>query len=113
MQSIISEDRPTFQLAVIVLKNPAGSYVLRVVAPLGIILPSGLGLKIDRLDIGRTGFVRCLANGCMAEVTMDDGLIQRFSKGETALFVVFSSPDDGVGVPIRLFGFASGILKVQ
>jgi invasion protein IalB len=113
VQSVMAEDRPTFQLAVIVLKNPAGSYVLRVVAPLGIILPSGLGLKIDRLDIGKTGFVRCLANGCMAEVTMDDGLIQRFSTGETALFVVFSAPDDGVGVPIRLSGFASGILKVQ
>ena len=113
VQSIAAEDRPSFQMAVIVLKNPAGSYVLRVVVPLGIILPSGLGLKIDRVDIGRTGFMRCLANGCMAEVTMDDGLIQRFSTGETALFIVFSTPEDGVGVPIRLSGFASGILKVQ
>jgi len=95
------------------LRNPAGKFVLRVVVPLGIILPSGLGLKIDRVDIGRTGFVRCLANGCMAEVMMDDGLIQSFSLGETALFVVFSSPDEGVGVPIRLSGFASGLLKVQ
>ena len=113
VQSVASEDRPAFQMAVIVLRNPDGKFVLRVVVPLGIILPSGLGLKIDRVDIGRTGFVRCFAIGCMAEVMMDDGLIQSFSSGETALFVVFSSPDEGVGVPIRLSGFASGLLKVQ
>ena len=48
---------------------------MRVVAPLGVLLPSGLGLKIDHADIGRAGFVRCLPNGCIAEVVMDDALI--------------------------------------
>ncbi len=47
---------------------------MRVVAPLGVLLPSGLGLKIDNADIGRAGFVRCLPNGCIAEVIMDDAL---------------------------------------
>ena len=32
---------------------------MRVVAPLGVLLPSGLGLKIDNAELGRAGFVRC------------------------------------------------------
>ncbi len=42
--------------------------LLRVVAPLNVLLPAGLGLKVDDADIGRAGFVRCLPNGCVAEV---------------------------------------------
>jgi len=42
---------------------------MRMVAPLGVLLPSGLGPKLDNQDAGRAGFVRCLPNGCVAEVT--------------------------------------------
>jgi invasion protein IalB len=100
-------------MAVIVLRAPNGGFILRVVVPLGIILPSGLGLKIDKVDIGRTGFMRCLANGCMAEVVMDDTLLNRFKTGDTALFVIFLTPDEGVGIPIQLTGFSSGLSKLQ
>jgi len=28
--------------------------------------------QIDQVDVGRAGFVRCLPNGCVAEVIMDE-----------------------------------------
>ncbi|MGH6663816.1 MAG: invasion associated locus B family protein, partial [Pseudolabrys sp.] len=72
IQSVTAEDRANVGLTVIVLKTAdAKSRLMRVVAPLGVLLPSGLGLKIDNADIGRAGFVRCLPNGCIAEVVMD------------------------------------------
>ena len=52
-------------------------------------LPNGLGLNIDGTDMGRVAFVRCLPNGCVAEVVMDDALIKQLSDGSTAIFVVF------------------------
>lgn len=113
VQSVASEDHPDTQMVILVVKNPTGGYILRVIVPLGVILPSGLGLKIDQADIGRTGFMRCLANGCLAEVVMDDGLVKRFATGDTAFFVIFMSPSEGVGFPIKLSGFSSGILKLQ
>ena len=48
---------------------------MRILAPLGVLLPSGLGLKIDAADMGRAGFVRCLPNGCVAEVILEDKLL--------------------------------------
>ena len=67
-----AEDRANVGLTVIVLKTADNkSRLMRIVAPMGVLLPSGLGLKIDNEDVGRAGFVRCLPNGCVAEVVMD------------------------------------------
>lgn len=112
VQNVYAEGKPDLQLVVVVLKAPEGGYLLRVVAPLGIILPAGLALRIDGTDIGKTGFMRCLGNGCMAEVAMDDGLIGRFSTGSTALFIIFPTPGEGTGIPIPLAGFANGLARL-
>ena len=112
VQSVAAENKPDVQMVVIIVKGPNGGHILRVIVPLGVILPSGLGLKIDNVDIGRTGFMRCLANGCLAEVVMDEGLLTRFKTGGSALFVIFTSPEEGVGIPIQLAGFSNGIAKL-
>ncbi len=87
--------------------------VLRVIAPLGILLPRGLGLKVDEREVGSTDFVRCLESGCVAEVDMDQNLIDLFSKGKVALFAVFLTPQEGRGLPVTLGGFADGFAKLQ
>jgi invasion protein IalB len=113
IQSVSSEDRANVGLTVIVLKTAdQKSRLMRVVAPLGVLLPSGLGLKIDNADIGRAGFVRCLPNGCIAEVVMDDTLIQKLRTGKTATFVIFQTPEEGIGFPMSLAGFAEGYDKL-
>src|SRR4051812_41782684 len=107
VQNVAAEDRPNLTLLVIVLKTADGkSRLLRVVAPLGVLLPAGLGLKIDQADVGRAGFVRCLATGCIAEVVLEDPLINQFKTGSTATFIVFQTPEEGIGIPVSLGGFA-------
>jgi invasion protein IalB len=109
MQSVTAEDRPNVGLTVIVLKTAdQKSRLMRVVAPLGILLPSGLGLKIDDKDVGRAGFVKCLPNGCIAEITMDDTLINTLRNGHTSTFIIFQSPEEGIGFPMSLKGFGDG-----
>jgi invasion protein IalB len=109
VQNVAAEDRPNITLLVIVLKTADGkSRLLRVVAPLGVLLHAGLGLKVDQTDIGRAGFVRCLTTGCVAEVVMDDNLINQLKTGKTATFIVFQTPEEGIGIPVSLNGFAAG-----
>jgi invasion protein IalB len=113
MQSVTAEDRPNVGLTVIVLKTTdQKSRLMRVVAPLGVLLPSGLGLKIDNADVGRAGFVRCLPNGCIAEVTMDDKLIGQLRSGQTSTFIIFQTPEEGIGFPMSLKGFGEGFDKL-
>lgn len=109
VQNVAAEDRPNITLLVIVLKTADGkSRLLRVVAPLGVLLPAGLGLKIDSVDVGRAGFVRCLTTGCVAEVTMEDKLLDQLKTGKQATFIVFQTPEEGVGMPVSLDGFGPG-----
>jgi invasion protein IalB len=113
IQSVTAEDRANVGLTVIVLKTAdLKSRLMRVVAPLGVLLPSGLGLKIDNADIGRAGFVRCLPNGCIAEVVMDDALIAKLRTGKTATFIIFQTPEEGIGFPLSLAGFGEGYDKL-
>jgi invasion protein IalB len=113
MQSVMAEDRPNIGLTVIVLKTAdQKNRLMRVVAPMGVLLPSGLGLKIDQIDVGRAGFVRCLPNGCVAEVVMDDNLLKQLRDGQTATFIIFQTPEEGIGFPISLKGFGEGYDKL-
>jgi invasion protein IalB len=109
LQSVAAEDKPNINLVVIVLKTADGkSRLLRVIAPLGVLLPSGLGLKIDDADVGRAGFVRCLPTGCVAEVMMEQKLIDQMKAGANATFIIFQTPEEGIGIPLALAGFREG-----
>jgi invasion protein IalB len=109
MQFVTAEDRENVGLTVIVLKTAdQKARIMRILAPLGVLLPSGLGLKIDETDIGRAGFVRCLPNGCVAEVILEDQLLTQLQSGKTATFIIFQTPEEGIGIPISLAGFTPG-----
>jgi invasion protein IalB len=113
IQSVVAEDRSNAGLTVIVLKTAdQKSKLMRVVAPLGVLLPSGLGLKLDNQDVGRAGFVRCLPNGCVAEVMMDDKLLGQLKNAKTATFIIFETPEEGIGFPLSLNGLSEGYDKL-
>ncbi|GLI94453.1 invasion associated locus B family protein [Methylocystis echinoides] len=113
IQSVVAEDKNNVNLVVIVLKTSDGkSRLLRVIAPLGVLLPNGLGLKIDQTDIGRAGFVKCLPTGCVAEVVMDDKLVDQMKNGRTATFIIHQVPEEGIGLPLTLQGFKEGYAKL-
>ncbi len=113
IQSVTAEDRANVGLTVIVLKTAdQKAKLMRVVAPMGVLIPSGLGLKIDQADVGRAGFVRCLPNGCVAEVMMDDNLVKQMRTGQTATFIIFQTPEEGIGFPMSLKGFSEGFDKL-
>ena len=47
-----------------------------------------------------------------AEVVLDDTLLDQLSKGQTAIFVVFKTPEEGIGIPVSLNGFADGFAQL-
>jgi invasion protein IalB len=109
----MAEDQPNVGLSVIVLRTAdRESRLLRVLAPLGVLLPNGLGLNIDGKDMGRVAFVRCLPNGCVAEVVLEDKLLGQLKTAKTATFIIFETPEEGIGFPLSLNGLADGFDKL-
>ena len=106
LETVVDQERPNITLVVIVLKTAdRKSRLMRVVAPLGVLLPTGLSLRIDNEDVGRMTFVRCQPTGCTAEVFVDPKLLDRLEHAQAATFVLFETPEEGVGVPAPLAGF--------
>jgi invasion protein IalB len=113
VQSVTAEDRNNVGLTVYFQKFSDGKRVLRVFAPLGVLLPPGLGLKIDDKDVGHAPFLRCHTFACYAQVTMDDKLIDQLKNGKTAVFIIFQSEEAGIGIPISLAGFSQALAALQ
>ncbi len=109
IQNVVAEDRPEVGLSVVIMRTAdQRARILRVLAPLGVLLPNGLGLYVDGKDIGRAYFVRCFQDGCYAEVILEDSLIDMLKKGTAATFIVFQTPEEGIGIPVDLNGFDEG-----
>jgi invasion protein IalB len=109
VQSVTAEDRNNVGLTVYFQKFSDGRRVLRVFAPLGVLLPPGLGLKIDSKDVGHAPFVRCNNFACYAQVIVDDPLVDRLKNGKTAVFIIFQTEEAGIGIPISLAGFGQAL----
>ncbi|MEJ2229530.1 MAG: invasion associated locus B family protein [Alphaproteobacteria bacterium] len=114
VQSVKAQDRQNVSLMVIFMHSYDGkSRILRVFAPLGVLLPPGLGLKIDNADVGHAPFMKCGPVGCMAEVMVKDDLFKKMQTGKNAVFIIFQTPEAGIGIPISLGGFAQGLAKLN
>jgi len=109
VQAVMAEDRNNVGLTVYFQKFADGSRRLRVFAPLGVLLPRGVGLKIDDKDIGNAPFLRCNTFTCYSQVVADDKLVEQLKTGKNAIFVIFQTEEAGIGIPISLAGFAEGL----
>lgn len=113
VQSVTAEDRNNVGLTVYFQKFSNGSRVLRVFAPLGILLPPGLGLKVDDKDVGNAPFLRCHSFACYAQVVAEDKLVDQFKSGKSAVFIIFQTEEAGIGIPISLKGFGEALTKLN
>jgi invasion protein IalB len=133
-QNVADEKDSSINIVAVVLRvaetpaaggQPTRKPVLRVIAPLGVLLPRGLGLRIESAsekdaqgkpvvkDIGSTGFVKCVPSGCVAEVEIDDKLNTELKNGSTATFIIFDKPNEGRGLPLALNGYDRGIQALK
>ncbi|MSO80173.1 MAG: invasion associated locus B family protein [Alphaproteobacteria bacterium] len=105
VQRLTMNNQPNVHFLVILVKS---GQVLRVVAPLGVLLAPGVAVKIDGQDFGGMPFARCLKNGCVAEMDLDDRLLRKLKAGKGANFVIYGQPNQPVNVPVSLNGFTKG-----
>jgi invasion protein IalB len=114
MQNVVAEDRADLGLSVVILKTAdRKAEIMRVLAPLGVLLPTGLGLYIDKKDNGRAYFKQCFSDGCYAEVILEKPLVETLKTGKSATFIVFQTPEEGIGIPVDLKGFGEGFAALS
>ncbi len=113
VQTVTDENNDNVGLAVYVQKFSSGEQIIRVIAPLGILLLRGLTLKVDDQDFGGVPFFRCHVVGCQAQLVLDDKLLQKLTTGKTAIFIIYRTEEAGIGIPISLAGFKDALAELK
>lgn len=114
LQYVIDDSQPDLGMAITVLKTAdRKARFLRIQVPLGVLLPKGLDLFIDQNRIGTMYYLRCLSDGCYAQVVLTDDMMKVIRAGKEMQLGVYKTDDPsasetGIAVPVDLTGFAAG-----
>ena len=81
--------------------------MMRIMAPIGVYLPTGVALEIDGGAVGRIPFTRCLPQICVAFGEAGAQTLDKFRKGSAANFIIYEAPGIGMPVKVSLNGFAA------
>jgi invasion protein IalB len=107
-----SEKNERVALSLIVLKVKQGDKtmtMMRVVVPIGVYLPTGVALEIDKAAVARVPFTRCLPRTCEAFAEASPPTIEKLKKGTAANFIIYEAPGLGIPMKISLDGFAAAL----
>jgi len=87
--------------------------VLDFITPLGVVLTSGLELKIDAGKGEAAPFQICTEQGCLVREPVDQGLINRLKKGNGASVTVVAANQGEVSAVISLSGFTKSFNSLK
>jgi invasion protein IalB len=86
--------------------------MMRVMAPIGVFLPTGVALEIDGEAVGRVPFTRCMPQACMAFAEASAPTLEKLKKGAKANFIIYEAPGVGISLPVSLKGFTAALAEL-
>lgn len=112
VQGTQSEKNPKAALTLVLVKSKVGdkSQVnMRIIAPVGVFLPTGVALEIDGSAVGRVPFTRCMPQVCMAFAEASAETLSKMKKGNEANFIIYEAPGIGLPMKVSLEGFSAAL----
>ena len=88
-------------------------YNMRVIAPIGVFLPTGVALEIDGNAVGRVPFTRCMPQICMAFAEASADTLSKMKKGKLANFIIYEAPGIGLPMKLSLEGFSASLAALD
>ena len=90
------------------LKGPQGedvAAVVEIIAPIGVFLPAGVGIKIDGREVGRGAYRVCNPQACLVAEPVANDFIDQLKKGSNAVMTITASNGESADIAISLSGF--------
>lgn len=111
-----SEKNPKASLTLVLVKQVQGgksTINMRVIAPIGVFLPTGVALEIDGAAVGRVPFTRCMPQICMAFAEASPDTLAKLKKGKEANFIIYEAPGIGLPMKLSLTGFSASLAALE
>ncbi len=87
--------------------------VLDVITPLGVVLIEGLSVSIDGGRAESAPFKICTEQGCLVREPIDDDLVSRFKRGNSAEISVIAANQGEVKATLSLSGFTKAYTELK
>jgi invasion protein IalB len=116
VQTTASEKNPKATLTLVLVKTVAADKTqinMRVIAPIGVFLPTGVALEIDGDAVGRVPFTRCMPQVCMAFAEASPETLVKLRKGNLANFIIYEAPGIGLPMKLSLEGFSAALAELD
>jgi invasion protein IalB len=110
IQTARSDKNPKVGLTLVLVKgqqNGKAITMMRIMAPVGVYLPTGVALEVDGGAVGRVPFTRCLPQVCIAFAEATRDTLDKLKKGSAANFIIYEAPGLGLPLKISLNGFSA------
>ncbi len=85
-----------------------GNPGLFATVPLGVSLPQGLQIKVDKYEPVAFGYSHCNNQGCLGALALSDDLIAKMKAGRQAIITFHAGSQQPVSVGVSLRGFTAG-----
>jgi len=112
VQTARNEERKNVALTLVLIRGEQQGKpvtMMRVMAPIGVYLPTGVALEIDGAAVGRVPFTRCLPQVCVAFAEASPPTLEKLKKGGKANFIIYEAPGLGISLALSLKGFTAGL----
>ncbi len=112
VQGTQSEKNPKATLTLVLVKTKTADKSqinMRIIAPIGVFLPTGVALEIDGNAVGRVPFTRCMPQVCMAFAEASPETLAKMKKGNQANFIIYEAPGIGLPMKLSLEGFSAAL----
>ncbi len=83
--------------------------MMRILAPIGVYLPTGVALEVDGAAAGRVPFSRCDPRNCVAFAQMRKETLAKMKKGSKGKFLIYEAPGIGIPLDLDLSGFTAAL----
>ena len=116
IQTTQNEKNPRATLTLVMVKAVANGKTMinmRVIAPIGVFLPTGVALEIDGNAVGRVPFTRCMPQVCMAFAEASPETLAKLKKGKSANFIIYEAPGMGLPMNLSLEGFSASLAALE
>ena len=116
VQSTQSEKNAKATLTLVLVKTESAEKSIinmRVIAPIGVFLPTGVALEIDGNAVGRVPFTRCMPQVCMAFAEASPDTLAKMKKGKEANFIIYEAPGIGLPMKLSLEGFSASLAALE
>lgn len=112
LQTVVHKTNKRLGLTMVltqVKKGKETGTMMRILAPIGVYLPTGVALEVDGSAAGRVPFSRCDPRFCVAFAQVRKETLAKMKKGKKGKFLIYEAPGVGIPLDLDLGGFSAAL----